>query len=103
VVAFVVAVIIVSSALAFDWRQEEARYKRQYPAFMRIALPQVAYRNPMREWSSSLEASACTTRLELRVVSSARSLAPIHGFSTRLRRRISSPLRPTTGWHGSQA
>ena len=39
--------VVAPFAHAVDWRKEEARYKRVYPAFMQIALPRVPYRNPL--------------------------------------------------------
>ena len=39
--------LLAEQAAAFDWRAEERRYNRHYPRFMKAALPQVPYRNPM--------------------------------------------------------
>lgn len=46
-VVVVLAMIVAPFAHAVDWRKEEARYKRVYPEFMRIALPHVPYRNAL--------------------------------------------------------
>jgi len=42
-----VAFVLAPQAAAIDWSAEEKRYLRFYPKFMKIALPQVPYRNPL--------------------------------------------------------